>query len=615
MRSTDRSSTAAAPPGGLVGLALLCVSAPLATAQVGSSPAPVPGVVAGPPPIATLDFVPVTTGPVDGPLELRVSEGGSGLEFGGPRRFVDVQLLGIELCGRNELDSTLPGRARRRLDSDTGRSWIELPGGVGTVHRYRRRVGTEVRYGFLHIAGSTGRPRLVLERTSPTGGEVFVGKLAVSTDGGTLLVATLPGAGGDLFLAPVTAGRARELTSHIGPRSWSADGLWLGSGWGFAVEPGGPWRFAPDGDAVQVQAASAGTLTWTGQAVMDDRRRFGLATATDQGFGDRAFVIGATGAARAADTVPGTTIRPAGFQPEHQGGPFMAVNADGTLAAWTETRPPAMPGGDPIRDVRLARVDQTPATVLLTRDDLLIDTLTEIVRLHFAGPSDLSYGAGEPNDPAEGGAESVDLFRARLDPAGAPLIENVSRTSGATVPPFTGVPTLTPARAYRLSGGRLLLHDDDAASVLTLDLLTGARTHLDVNVKELLWLESAGAGFVGAVRRDVQPRPHDLLFFDPAGPSVSTLQQGSPTTRYVSRTSRDGWFAWRREDVPGQGTLHRVNSSTLAVETFTGPLSTLAGPFRLGRSGAVSFADGGFGVRSWRGSGGVVPLGPGLVLP
>ena len=392
-------------------------------------------------------------------------------------------------------------------------------------------------------------------------------------------------------------------------------GCGLGSGWGFAVEPGGPWRFALDGDAEQVQASGTGALTWTGQAVMDDRRRFGLATASDAGFGDRAYVLGATGPARAADTVPGTTIRPAGFQPEHEGGPFMAVSTDGTLASWTETRPPAMPGGDPIRDVRLARVGPAPATELLTRDGLLIDTLTEIVRLHFVGPDALSYGAGEPNDPTEGGAESVDLFRAKLDPAGAPLITNVSLTSGATVPPFNGVPTMTPTRAYRLASGRLLLHDDDAASVLTLDLLTGARTHLDFNVKELLWLEPAGAGFVGAVRRDVQPRPHDLLFFDAAVPSVSTLQFGAPTTRYLSMTGRDGWIAWRREDFPGQGTLHRANSTGLAVETFAGPLSTLAGPFRLGRSGAVSFADGGFGVRSWRETGAVAPLGPGLVLP
>ena len=169
MRTTDRSPAAPAAPRWLCGVGLLCAWAPLAMAQAPSTSRVVPGIAPAPPPIATLDFVPVATGPVAGPLELRLMEGQSGLELGGPRRFVDFQLLGIELCGRNELDSTLPGRARRRLDGDTNRSWIELPGGAGTVHRYRRRVGTEVRYGFLHIAGSTGRPRLILERTSPTG--------------------------------------------------------------------------------------------------------------------------------------------------------------------------------------------------------------------------------------------------------------------------------------------------------------------------------------------------------------------------------------------------------------------------------------------------------------
>jgi hypothetical protein len=261
---------------------------------------------------------------------------------------------------------------------------------------------------------------------------------------------------------------------------------------------------------------------------------------------------------------------------------------------------------------------------LVTGDTYLLDTLDEIGRMGFYRPTELSYAAGEVNDPAEQGLASTDFFGASLGPNDQPILRNLSGTSGHLTAPFLpNVPTLTPSSAYALGGQQLLVHDDDGEALLLLDTAQGGLTVLETDVKDLYWFEPVGDWYCAAVRRRNGQRPIEVLRFrrDFAGGPVS-LDPGSPDHDFLVPVVRGSTITWI-ESILGSQRLERANVGLLLVETWSASPGLFTPPLALGAAGEVRFARSVVGVgvesRVWEvGAPDVVmmhPVRPGHWLP
>jgi hypothetical protein len=355
---------------------------------------------------------------------------------------------------------------------------------------------------------------------------------------------------------------------------------------------------------------------------MNRARRHALAmTGTDPLQRDM-WVFGAAGPAVRA-SLASAEISDAGFQPQHEGGPWMALSDDGTLAAWAETTVVTTVPLLLERDVRLQRVQSPIFGPLVTGDPYLLDTLDEIGRMSFYQPGELTYAVGEANDPSEGGLSSSDFFGVTLGPNDQPVFRNLSLSSGDPTVPFTAVPTITPATVHNLGGGRYFIHDDDAEELQVLDIVAGGLTVLEDDAKDLYWFEPVGDWYCAAVRRRNGQRPIEVLRFprDFAGPRA-VLDPGSPDHDFLHPVVRGTRIAWI-ESVNGSQRLERANVDLLLVETWSQNPGVFTPPLAMGPAGDVRFARAvtGVGVESrvWRvGAPDVVmmhPVRPGHWLP
>jgi hypothetical protein len=544
-------------------------------------------------------------------------------------RLQDLQLLALDHSGRTQQEELYPERPRLRADLPGGVTRLVLPFGAGSLYRYVRGVGGVQHYGFLVVrAGALPRVALELQGHGPAFADPFVATVGVAPDGRSFLVATSVAAGGDLYEVPLVEGSLPALrTSAVAPQAFSPDGLWLGRDFGFGIAPTGAWRFprVAGGTATAVPVPQG--TTWTGQAVMNRARRHALASTGSDPLQRDTWVFGPTGVAVRASRAP-AEIADAGFAPQHGGGPWMALSDDGTLAAWAETTvvvtvPPTVPP-TVVRDVRLQRVASPTAGPVVTGDDYLLDTLDEIGRMSFYRPTELTYAAGEVNDPAEQGLAATDFFGASLGPNDQPILRNLSVTSGDPSVPFTaGIPTLTPATVHALGGERLLIHDDDAEELQLLDTGAGGLTVLELDVKDLYWFEPVGNWYCAAVRRRNGLRPIEVLRFPrdfSSGPV--TLDPGSPDHEFLFPVVRGATITWIESILLSQR-LERANVDLLQVETWSPTAGVFAPPLGLGAAGDVRFARvaAGLGVESrvWRvGAPDIVmmhPVRPGHWLP
>lgn len=494
-----------------------------------------------------------------------------------------LQLLPLDFVGRTELTEQTLVSPRLRLDVPAA-ARVVLPGGYGTVYRYRR--GGAV-FGFLHVDAS-GHPRAVLERPAgPGGADPFVPFIGVAPEGRALLTATRPFAGGDLVEVDLEAGTEHVRTSSVPPLDFGIDGLWLGETFGFGVASTGVWRFArtPNAEADPVPVPSGPPAFWTGAAMMSPRRTFAVAVAGPNVNETRPYVFGAFGPARPATTT-NMKLSGAGFAHETTFGPFLAVTDDGSLAGWRVDDVVA-PNGQLSNEVFLGRPAATSQSVAVTGDTYLIDTLTEVGRVFASAVGGISYFAGEDNDPSEGGLESADLFEAMLSTGGVVAVRNVSLTSGQTVPPFAGgVPTWTPARVVLLTPRYLLIHEDDEKRFVALDLLTGSSSIVMSSVREILWIErtSTTGSWCAAVERDSANREFQVIGAPTPFGQAAVLDAGTPASnyRYPVSSFELGTACFERTD-PGSTSLRVLSPSTgfhairaAAGETFAPPFAFLS---------------------------------------
>ncbi len=133
-----------------------------------------------------------------------------------------------------------------------------------------------------------------------------------------------------------------------------------------------------------------------------------------------------------------------------------------------------------------------------------------------------------------------------MDAGGSISLQNVTQTSGDTTLPLfdQSVPTWTPARFVLLTPTVALIHDDDAKALVALDLEQSTRWLVLADVREVYWIESAGApgragAWVAAIERDDAQRRQQIVAAGSALSSAVVLDQGSPTVEFRAPT------AWR----------------------------------------------------------------------
>jgi len=538
--------------------------------------------------------VSVFAGPPGGFGAVQVYDSASGALVAAPGALRGVKLLGIDFVGRTQLEEFLPERPRRFADLPGTAARLELPFDLGSLYRYQRLDPAGAHYGFLHVRpGAVPRPLFERLGTGSLTEDPFLDTVAVAPDGRSFLVATKPAAGGDLFEVPFTRGRVELRTAQLPPQDFARAGLWLAPGDGLGVSPQGVWRFrrAPGAQATAVPAPAG--ITWTGQAVLSRNGQFALATSGSVATAREAWVFTWTGAAVLASVAP-AQIADAGFAPAFTSGPWLAISDDGGTAAWVETTVTQSPPAS-FRDVRVTQVTAPVNNAVVTGDLYLLDTLDEVGRLTFFQPGELAYAAGEVNDPVEGGLDGADFFSARLTQGVAPILRNLSATSGQTTPPFlTGIPTLTPNIAHLVpqtaGNTKLVLHDDDSEAFYSLALQSGSLALLESDVKSAYWVEPVGDWLVTSIERRSDPRFVQLhrMRRDLTGPTV-VLTSALPPLAHTRPTARGTTLAWIESSLAGE-LVRRAYPGSLVVETWSSTLGLFTGPLSISAADAVCFA-------------------------
>jgi len=506
---------------------------------------------------------------------------------------VTVELLPLDVTGRAEPTDDAEGAARRRPVGANAHA-LELPGGLGSLYRLRRRSGA-TEFEALMFVPTDGIPRIVLELPAlSTGGDTFAPTVAVGADGRRILVATTVAAGGDLVDVDLATGVRRNRTGLTPPLDVAEESMFVGDGVAFAVASDGIWRFAPEGaaQATPVGVLGAAPALWTRHAAISANRRHGVALAGASASELVPYVFGAAGPAAPAATAP-TAASGAGYAPDSTFGPFLAITDDGETVGWrAETTPAGAP--EPVHDVFVARAAQGAPPNSPSGDLLLLDTLNEIGRVLSVRIGAIAYFAGEPNDPSEGGLESADLFEATVNGRGAvDRLRNVTGTSGQLTPPFlspTAIPTLTPLRVDLVAPAAALVFDDDVRRLVVVDLVGGGITTVLPGVRETLWVESVGAdgAWCAGVELDTANREYAVVGAPSAGAQATVLDMGSPSTRYepLAVDRRGGRVAVRRSDVGQDRALlvrPRLSSAAHAPQTapfVVGPMD-FVGPHGL----------------------------------
>lgn len=550
-------------------------------------------------------------GPVGEPGELVLYEEHSGRPVAAPAWGRDLRLLPLDFVGRTQLEEHLPDRPRHR-DDVPGASRLALPGG-GTLYRYERAASDGPRFGFL-LVGRGGAPRPALERAGWGAGgaeDPFVPRVAVDPSGAALLVATRPGAGGDLLEVDLATGATHDRTAHVPPLEVSDAGLWLTDAWGFGVAPDGVYRFERAAGALAdpVPFPSPAPAWFSGEATVSPLRRWAATTAGTGPAEQHVWVFAASGPALRASQDAGP-VSGAGFLPESLHGPYLAVSDDGRLCAWRQE--------GVTRECLLARV-ASPA-MQVTADAWFVDTLDEVGQMSFFDPTRLTMGVG-CRDEVEGNIESFDLFHATLDAQNVPVLANRTLSSGDGEPPFEPG-TITPETLTRMPDtGALLIHDEKGERLIGVQ---GAQaTLLAADVKDLYVAEVSSDHVLLGVRRSFGSKPGQLLATTTALGTPALVDPGGDDVEYAAGVGDgSGTFVLLRGGV-APAALLRVDRGAGTLEAHADGSGGYWPPFGFSATGAALFAEGppagptAFVV--WPEHGGDLelqtPLGPGLFLP
>jgi len=415
-----------------------------------------------------------------GPSEIRPSE------------LQGISLLPIDCIGRTSATELTEDQPRLR-DDVPGAGRLALPGGEGSLYKYKRGASSGSVFGFF-LVDVRGAAHPLFERagTGPSGRQdPFLEKLAVGARAKHILVATTLEAGGDLWEVGLADGTAVERTAGLEPLAFQPNGLVLNLAWGFGLSSSGPVRFerCPGGTAELVSMPPR--LPWFGPDVVRSADESTVAFVAGQ-HADSAYVLicRQTGGAQQVSETP-QHVSGAGFLPEVRIGPTLALSTDGSRVAWRSEGTLYNEGW--VRSTRNGSSD-----LQVTRDENFDDTLDETGVIAFFSTDSLVMLVGRRNGSEVGQA---DLFRVDARSGGSLAITNLTGTSGITQTPFDYGTLKSDDGVLQVPGSPAwLVHDSRRERLLWVEPGRGAQVFFD-RVRSLDFVEPVGDYLVAGLRR------------------------------------------------------------------------------------------------------------------
>ncbi|MBK7877359.1 MAG: hypothetical protein IPJ77_16740 [Planctomycetes bacterium] len=549
----------------------------------------------------------------DGTGRVRVYDDVTGALSQSPLELAGLTLLPLEVNGRTHLLEHQADAAG--LVSDVpGANRALLPNRRGSLYHFSRVDAQGLTtFGFF-LVPPRGAAFLVHELPGIGPGQTsdpFVARIACSPSGDAFLVSTLPAAGGNVLeirLGPPV--QVVDRTANLSPRRFFAHSLLLAETWGtfglkraflrFERQPGAqgaPLSFG----------AHAVPTSFTGHVVLS---RNGAFAATTAGAGPSAldvYVFGPTGPASRATPAP-STLSGAGFLPEAEDGPHLAVSDDGLACAWRTE------GAS--RECWVGRVQAPPTdpATELSSNARFLDTLDEVGVFVFRAPDRLQLGVGAQVAPGVSNLENTDLFQVDVPGTlGGAQFLNLSLSSGDPTLPFFSVPSITLERTALLpTTGDTWYADGDSqggsvsvaheGQVRATVVVPAVKTFVD-------WEFVAGQAWVH-VRSDLGNRPYELYRVrqDLTAPAVLIASSDADFTRHALRN--DGLVACIGASL-ASSSLFATNLVTGVTQTLPGHTGPFGPTLTFTPTGAIAFTSVAGGVPSfhvWTPGVGVVPL-------
>lgn len=523
---------------------------------------------------ATNDELPVFLGSPAAGGELRAFAEGSGDLLAPDPALRGVRLLPIQLNAWLEVDAARPDHARQR-DDLAGLGRIELPNGLGALHRFERRLGGGARsFGYLRV-NAVGDVHLLAERLG-TGAlsnmDPYVERVAIAPGDSSFLTCTRRPAGGDVLEVDLLSGGVIDRTALSPPMVWLPDSLRRAPGWILAVARDGVWRGGVlQGDTLAPVALPGAPSLFTGEVVLSPGRSHAVTTAGASPALLHAFVLEALGPARRA-TRDAQRLAGAGYLPEAFHGPFLAVSDDGSHCAWRRLGATALLSNELFLR-RTAAPAQQPGTQV-TADALVTDTLDEVGILTLFQANKLLVAVGEKGEDPGVGIEKVDVFEVSLDAGGAAQLVNRTGSSGDFSAPFLATPTITPLQRRWIPAAQAeVFHDESSGGsgrlIAVRPGVSGVQL-LDPDVKEILFVEVVGNRLVVALRRSSGNKPHQLVSWPANLSGTPVLHLDAGDDELLQPSAGGGWIAFTRvpEGVGLMQRLYRVNPVSGAVQAF-----------------------------------------------
>lgn len=377
---------------------------------------------------AQAQLVPMVRSTATGGHDVLLVEGASGSSS---VLLESVQFLSVRLAGRAPSDRLLLDRPQQGPDEAPAHH-VLLPQG-GALYLISRAGKT----ALLHVR-SSGEPVLRLELPDAADGASLRTEIAVAEDGSAALLASRPGAGGDVWLIDLIGTTpARLLTGALPPLDFIDESLRVSTTSAFVVAADELLRADLTQAAPVLSVAPLplpGDLELDEQLVLAAGGRHVAVFVSDDADLNWIIVAPSVGPASLATPSGGAWDAPS---LDHPLGPWVAINEDGSVVAFREF----VEATESI-ELHVAHVAPTPAPPVaqhLTAAPAFPAYIDNVGVLGFVAPGTVSFFAGDVKISGldqESMIGAADFFKADVSQPGSAQFQNVTVSGSSGLPPY-----------------------------------------------------------------------------------------------------------------------------------------------------------------------------------